>query len=201
MGERIYKERAARNLSQSDLAEALEVSRQSASKWETDTSVPDLDKLVKMCELFEVSMDRLARGSEPEPPEGAPPAVVVRQGNGPLPVRIIVGLLLLSFGFLAVLLMLVNSWALLAAVPFLVCGTICLACKKNPVLICAWALWGLVLAVQWLYTRTSFGIIFNWGYYNRMWTRKLQIRWAEMAVLVILLGVTYHLARKWSSKR
>ena len=46
LGERIYERRAARNLSQTDLADALGVSRQSVSKWETDASVPDLDKLV-----------------------------------------------------------------------------------------------------------------------------------------------------------
>lgn len=66
LGKRIYDLRTAKNLSQGDLAEALDVSRQSVSKWETDTSVPDLDKLVKLCDLFEVSMDELVRGERPE---------------------------------------------------------------------------------------------------------------------------------------
>ena len=61
LGKRIYDLRTAKNLSQGDLAEALDVSRQSVSKWETDTSVPDLDKLVKLCDLFEVSMDELVK--------------------------------------------------------------------------------------------------------------------------------------------
>ena len=65
LGERIYAQRAARNLPQAALAEALGVSRQSVSKWETDASVPDLDKLVGLCELFEISMDELVRGEEP----------------------------------------------------------------------------------------------------------------------------------------
>ena len=64
MGERICIQRTAHNLSQSDLAERLGVSRQSVSKWETDASVPDLDKLVKMCDVFEVTLDQLVRGKE-----------------------------------------------------------------------------------------------------------------------------------------
>ena len=42
LGEQIVKLRTARGISQADLAEAMEVSRQSVSKWETGASVPDL---------------------------------------------------------------------------------------------------------------------------------------------------------------
>ena len=48
LGERIYRLRTERNMSQGDLAEALEVSRQSVSKWENNSAVPELDKLVRM---------------------------------------------------------------------------------------------------------------------------------------------------------
>ena len=44
--EKIYTLRTAKNLSQGDLAEILDVSRQSVSKWETGASIPDLDKLI-----------------------------------------------------------------------------------------------------------------------------------------------------------
>lgn len=47
---------AEKRLSQGDLAEVLEVSRQSVSKWETDSSVPDLDKLIKLSQLFGVTL-------------------------------------------------------------------------------------------------------------------------------------------------
>ena len=46
LGTNISRLRAEHHLSQGDLAEALTVSRQSVSKWETDSSVPDLGKLV-----------------------------------------------------------------------------------------------------------------------------------------------------------
>ena len=51
LGENIYKNRTAKNWSQSDLAEALDVSRQSVSKWENNAAMPDLDKLMKMREI------------------------------------------------------------------------------------------------------------------------------------------------------
>lgn len=64
LGEKIYKLRTEKELSQGDLAEALEVSRQSISKWETNGSVPELDKLVKLSEVFGVSLDALVTGKE-----------------------------------------------------------------------------------------------------------------------------------------
>lgn len=65
LAEKILKLRTARNLSQGDLAEALEVSRQSVSKWETGQSVPDLDKIIKLADLFGVSVDELVREEIP----------------------------------------------------------------------------------------------------------------------------------------
>ena len=59
--EKIYTLRTEKKLSQGDLAELLDVSRQSVSKWETGASVPDLDKLIKMSDLFGVTLDALVR--------------------------------------------------------------------------------------------------------------------------------------------
>ena len=59
--EKIYRLRTEKKMSQGDLAEILDVSRQSVSKWETGASVPDLDKLVKMSDLFGVTIDFLVR--------------------------------------------------------------------------------------------------------------------------------------------
>ena len=59
IGTKIFELRSAMNLSQSDLADLLNVSRQSVSKWETDGAVPDLDKLIKLCDVFGVTLDEL----------------------------------------------------------------------------------------------------------------------------------------------
>ncbi|MBQ8642180.1 MAG: helix-turn-helix transcriptional regulator [Clostridia bacterium] len=66
LGERIKNLRIEKGLSQEGLADALEVTRQAVSKWETDGSVPDIDKLIALCDLFDVSMDYLVRGKDSE---------------------------------------------------------------------------------------------------------------------------------------
>lgn len=63
LGEKLYKLRTEKNITQSDVANALGVSRQAVSKWETDESLPDLDKLVKLADLYEVTTDFLLRES------------------------------------------------------------------------------------------------------------------------------------------
>jgi len=61
LGEKIYKLRTQQGLSQEALGERLGVSRQSVSKWETNQSVPELDKIVAVSEVFAVSTDYLLK--------------------------------------------------------------------------------------------------------------------------------------------
>jgi transcriptional regulator with XRE-family HTH domain len=74
LGESIYKMRTQNSLSQAGLAEALGVSRQSISKWENNSAMPELDKLIRMTELFHVTLDELVfgRSEEEQPKECAP---------------------------------------------------------------------------------------------------------------------------------
>lgn len=62
LGQNIYRLRSEKQLSQEELAGLAGVSRQSVSKWETGTAVPELDKLQRLCEIFGVSLDRLVNG-------------------------------------------------------------------------------------------------------------------------------------------
>ena len=59
IGQKIVQLRTAKNISQEQLAEALDVSRQSVSKWEIGQALPQLDKVVLLSELFGVSTDEL----------------------------------------------------------------------------------------------------------------------------------------------
>ena len=54
--------RTRENLTQEQLAEQLDVSRQSVSKWESGLSFPEMDTILKLCDLFDVSLDTLLRG-------------------------------------------------------------------------------------------------------------------------------------------
>lgn len=75
LGENIYKLRTERKLSQEDFASAMEVSRQSVSKWENNMAVPELEKLIKMAKLFEVSLDELVGNTPPYPKQETAPMV------------------------------------------------------------------------------------------------------------------------------
>ncbi|MCM1188433.1 MAG: helix-turn-helix domain-containing protein [bacterium] len=59
IGARIQKLRIDNGLTQEQLAEKMNVSRQSVSKWEMDQSVPDAEKIVQMSRLFSTSTDRI----------------------------------------------------------------------------------------------------------------------------------------------
>ncbi|WP_302393356.1 helix-turn-helix transcriptional regulator [Eggerthella sinensis] len=54
--------RATRNMSQSQLAMLVGVSRQSVAKWEAETSYPEMDKLIKIVDIFDCTIDELVRG-------------------------------------------------------------------------------------------------------------------------------------------
>lgn len=54
--------RDSRNMTQEHLAMLLGVTRQAVSKWEAGASTPDMDKLVRLCEIFEVDLDEMIRG-------------------------------------------------------------------------------------------------------------------------------------------
>ncbi|MBQ1496016.1 MAG: helix-turn-helix transcriptional regulator [Bacilli bacterium] len=62
IGERLLKLRKDKNISQEELANVLDVSRQTISKWETGESMPDFNKIVPLCEYFEISSDELLTG-------------------------------------------------------------------------------------------------------------------------------------------
>ena len=174
LGERICKLRTEKNLSQGDLADALEVSRQSISKWETNGSVPDLDKLVKLSELFDISLDELITGKEKAEQPAATPEIeqpVARQTEPQViyiekPVKSnitaaqILGIVLLSCSALCMILFAcfgkrsyLNDVFMLC-LPVALWGVLCLV-AKNPLLWCGWCgsitwwIYVFVLSAKW----------------------------------------------------
>lgn len=152
LGEKIALLRGQNKMSQGDLAEKLEVSRQSVSKWETGASVPELDKLIMMSKLFNITLDELvqtdvipentANNTEPQT------TYIVREKQQNL--RQTVGFILLSVGLFACVLGLALSPLVLAfGVCLTVYGVICLAVKKHIGIVCCWvsAVILIVLAV------------------------------------------------------
>lgn len=62
---RLYELRKQRGFSQEELAGKLNVSRQTISKWEVGDSTPDMEKLMAISDLFDISLDELVSGKAP----------------------------------------------------------------------------------------------------------------------------------------
>ena len=67
IGERIMALRKEKNISQTELAKRLNVSRQAVSKWEQGVSSPDTERLIRLAEILGTEVEYLATGTHPEP--------------------------------------------------------------------------------------------------------------------------------------
>lgn len=83
LAEKIAQLRKQNGWSQEELANRLQVSRQAVSKWEGGASIPDLDKILKLSALFEVTTDYLLKDTL-EAPDAAPAAVLPTSEAEPL---------------------------------------------------------------------------------------------------------------------
>ena len=174
LGENIIRLRSKAGLSQEQLAQLLGVSRQSVSKWETGSATPDLVHLLRLCEIFSTSLDALV-GLQPQP--NSEPAAAelracrsraVRNGcraeTGPFGPSGC-GLVLLSMAFLIMLACLMMGARLLEglffALPFALCGVICISVSFHPGLWCGWALYALFTLLLPLTTGITPLAVFN----------------------------------------
>ena len=66
IGQRLIILRKSKQLSQEEVADKLNVTRQTISKWETEQSMPDFDKIAPLCELYGISADELLTGKKEE---------------------------------------------------------------------------------------------------------------------------------------
>lgn len=185
-GETIYTLRTKNNLSQGELADKLDVSRQSVSKWENNVAVPELDKIIRMSEIFGVTVDSLVKGEEYTKQEIVQPQTVVQVVKEPMEKRVIAGILLLALGGVAfILLLALTGLGCIYALPVLLCGAICMLCKKNVGFYCVWLIYTIVAAFlststsvsSWKAIRWTFQEVYNnnpvfliiaWGWFAAM---------------------------------
>lgn len=179
LGENIYRLRTEKNLSQGDLADALEVSRQSVSKWENNSAVPELEKLIKMAQIFGVTIDELVSGEAKEQTAATPAPLPSQERiiyvEKPVPTGIsgwkILGAILTIGAFLLAIFLSTYEYTfslgevVLLALPLGICGIICLVSKHPPL-----GLFWTVCIGYWIYLFV------------------ISLRWETMTGL-ILLGV------------
>ncbi len=200
LGEKIYKLRSEKNLSQGDLSELLGVSRQSVSKWENDGAIPDLDKIVKLAEIFGITIDELVKGEDISAPAEEKPAEIIVKKESVFPPRKIIGTILLSLSLIIAFICFVIGGiegvfaGILFSSPLILCGIVCFVFKKNVGLWCAWAVFFCVD----MYIRLAMGI--NRHYVLNIQTLlfylkgggliQIAISLAQLAALLVLIAVT-----------
>lgn len=64
IGKRIYEIRQQQNITQEQLASDLAISRQAVSKWESGKAIPDIENLMYISNLYDVSLDELIKGDD-----------------------------------------------------------------------------------------------------------------------------------------
>ncbi len=178
LGENIYRLRTDKNLSQGDLADALDVSRQSVSKWENNSAVPELDKLIKMAEVFGISLDTLVgntaeKTQKAAAPESSTPKLLA---DPPISSGIIPGFILLFIATALCMLIALQSTLLsgvLYAAPLFICSAICFILKRRKALWCCWVF--LFSAVTWCFHGTGLGLIAFWQIFNPMIQTTIQL--------------------------
>ncbi len=206
LGQNIYSLRTAREMSQLELAEHLGVSRQSISKWETDASTPELEKLIKLSQLFGVSLDELVKDDvnsvgrdDPGAPHESASEPQYIYTTPKRQTRKIVGIILLCMAFLCVLLLGVLGEFIggcIIALPFAICGIICLCVKRLPGLWCVWAVYFLVT----LYLQSGTGISWTWSFntylmQNAQLSIHMIVAWGILAVMLGLCLTTAYCLR------
>ncbi len=157
--ENIYRLRMARGMSQAELAESLEVSRQSISKWETGAAVPELEKLMRLSDVFGVTLDELVRG-EAKAGEGAaevrdePQPTVIIERRGMETHRIIALVALCMVVLLTFLAAQIGSprGAVVLGLPLVAVCVLFLALPRRHLLWGFWILWLLALLSMWKLT-------------------------------------------------
>ena len=222
LGERICFYRTQQQLSQSALAEQLEVSRQSVSKWENDASIPELDKLIQMSNLFAISLDTLVKGTTDEqaaeqedeeaktqeeaPSEsaqGQPPQLQQPLPQKNLPISKIIALVIFGCGLLGCMLSLFLAPDLLFLfVPISVMALLYFIIKQHPGLWCGWITWLLLYYYLPRVTGISFTWVFLPGAYRQELAIHTIIAWVDFLALVWLIAATVYVNRKriWKKK-
>lgn len=204
LGEKILKLRSTAKMSQGDLAEKLNVSRQSISKWETNQSVPEMDKLIQLSDLFHISLDDLVRSKDPEendnPKEDTstpPPQQTQILIHHSMSTQKIVGFILLGLGLLCCLLALVLGSGLLIIGGYIIlCSILCLVLKRYVGLVIGWITMIQAIILTPLFTGVRMLSIFNPGYIRHAGINQIIsiLMWVFLAALIIrtALVITKH---------
>lgn len=212
LGERLYELRTKNNMSQGALAEKLDVSRQTVSKWENNLSVPETEKILQLSEIFSVSTDYILKGEERE--EKAEPVYVYVEKEADsssleskekitrkyvgLTLAIISGLLTVIFLFLTA----AGFWIL--AIPtalVMLVGIFIYNNLKHPWFIISWTAFLISLPLMFFFTALNPLMIFDPVIYTEGYTVHLLFAYGTWAVLIALILWSVKIKRGYIFKK
>ena len=198
LGERLYELRTKNNMSQGDLAERLDVSRQTISKWENNMCLPEAEKLVMLSEIFSVSADYILKGAEYQK-EAEPVYIYVKENEGEntaeskeKTTRKYVGLTLaIVFGLITVIFLLLSVagfWIL--AIPTGIAtliGIFIYKDMKHPWFVVSWIAFLICIPVLFFCTAINPTLIFNPDVYRKEFIVHLLFSYGFWSVLIALV--------------
>jgi transcriptional regulator with XRE-family HTH domain len=205
IGERLYDLRNRNNMSQGNLADKLDVSRQTISKWENNICLPEAEKLLQLSEIFGVSIDYIMKGetiTEPEPvyiyvkdPESNTKYndKVIRKYAGAA-IAVICGLLTLIF-------ILDSSIFILLTAPLTILGILMATNIKHPWLIASWIIYIVGVVALPFFTAISPLTIFYPVTYTKGYTLHLLWSWSIWIALAVLTLCTIKAKRGYIFKK
>ncbi len=197
IGERIYDLRNRNNMSQGNLADKLDVSRQTISKWENNMCLPEAEKLLQLSEIFSVSTDYILKGRTIVEPE--PVYIYVKDSDSENVskhnekiVRKYVGIVLAVIFALITIVILAMGGTIFAVIPgaVIVLGILLAKNVQHPWLITSWATYIIGVAALPFFTRISPFMIFDPIIYTKGYEIHFLWGWGIWIALAILILCT-----------
>lgn len=208
IGERIYDLRNRNSMSQGALANKLDVSRQTISKWENNMCLPEAEKLLQLSEIFGVSTDYILKGRtivEPEPVYiyVKDPESENNSRHNEKIVRKYVGIVIAVLGgLLSAWLALLGSWLFIIFTGALVLLGILFACNiKHPWIIVSWVVYSLSMIALPFCSAISPLLIFNPIIYTEGYLVHLLLAWGIWIALAVLILCTVKAKRGYIFKK
>lgn len=204
IGERIYDIRKKRNLSQGELADKLDVSRQTVSKWENNMCLPEVEKLLQLSEALGVTTDYLLKGVAEKDITSEKETVYVyvkepcdEKEEKRLRSRRNAGIVLLLVGGVATVALLFAGLLIPAVLTGAVClvGIILAFGEKHPILAAAWTVYVVAMCCLSPLTVLSPIMAFLPDLYNSGEAIYLIIPYLEWSILPVLIMFTLKAGR------
>lgn len=204
-GERLYKLRNKNNMSQGDLANKLDVSRQTISKWENNMCLPETEKLVQLSEIFNISIDYILKGEEKAEKE----YVYIKENDGQEAsvynekvIRKYVGIVLAVVFAVVTVVLLIFGGSVLAIIPGAVAllGVLLAKNVKHPWLSVCWVTYIVSVVTLPFFTVISPFMIFDPIIYTNGYVWHLLISYGLWLILAILIVLTVRAKKKGSLK-